>query len=209
MEGGKQGRFKKFGAAIKKAAEDAQVASATRENDNRNSYGKLVRSAQFGTNTVEIYERGYVRVGMFLTAKSQFEKLQSIKFTTQVQDKSAGGRAAMGVMTGGLNYLGSKEKRVVFLTIATDRKMHTLQAEGGMTRSEDKAGMALEAAGNAVLGIMKDATPAQVNVVNQPPPPAAQPDILDQIKKLADLHAAGVLTDEEFAAKKADLLDRM
>ncbi|MBA3232428.1 MAG: SHOCT domain-containing protein [Propionibacteriales bacterium] len=31
----------------------------------------------------------------------------------------------------------------------------------------------------------------------------------DQIKKLADLHAAGVLTDEEFAAKKADLLNRM
>ena len=31
----------------------------------------------------------------------------------------------------------------------------------------------------------------------------------EQIKKLADLHAAGILTDDEFATKKADLLDRM
>ncbi|MGB3339512.1 MAG: SHOCT domain-containing protein [Devosia sp.] len=39
--------------------------------------------------------------------------------------------------------------------------------------------------------------------------PAAQglaPDALDQLKKLAELHAAGVLTDEEFATQKARLL---
>ena len=31
-------------------------------------------------------------------------------------------------------------------------------------------------------------------------------DALDKLSKLADLHKAGVLTDEEFAAKKAELL---
>lgn len=36
-----------------------------------------------------------------------------------------------------------------------------------------------------------------------------QPDIADQIKKLADLRDAGILTEEEFATKKAELLDRM
>jgi hypothetical protein len=76
-----------------------------------------------------------------------------------------------------------------------------------MLSGDEKAGLALEAAGNAVLGVIKDATPIQVSIANPPLPPAA--DIPDQIKKLADLHAAGVLTDEEFAAKKADLLDRM
>jgi hypothetical protein len=30
-----------------------------------------------------------------------------------------------------------------------------------------------------------------------------------QIRKLADLHEAGILTDEEFAAKKSELLARM
>ena len=37
--------------------------------------------------------------------------------------------------------------------------------------------------------------------------PAADP--LDQIKKLADLHAQGILTDEEFETKKTELLGEM
>jgi hypothetical protein len=35
------------------------------------------------------------------------------------------------------------------------------------------------------------------------------PDIPTQIEKLADLHAKGILTDEEFTRKKAELLGRM
>jgi hypothetical protein len=38
---------------------------------------------------------------------------------------------------------------------------------------------------------------------------AAQPDVVAQITKLASLHDAGILTDEEFAAKKAELLERL
>jgi hypothetical protein len=42
-------------------------------------------------------------------------------------------------------------------------------------------------------------------------PPAAAPapsedDQLEQLEKLGDLHAKGILTDEEFAAKKAQIL---
>lgn len=33
--------------------------------------------------------------------------------------------------------------------------------------------------------------------------------IVDQIRKLAELHEAGILTEEEFAAKKAELLARL
>lgn len=40
------------------------------------------------------------------------------------------------------------------------------------------------------------------------PAPAA-PDVLDQIAKLSSLKDAGVLTEEEFQTKKADLLDRL
>jgi len=39
--------------------------------------------------------------------------------------------------------------------------------------------------------------------------PPAQQDVVEQIEKLASLHAAGILTDEEFAVKKAQLLDRL
>ncbi len=40
-------------------------------------------------------------------------------------------------------------------------------------------------------------------------PAPAQPDLMDQLRKLGELRAAGVLTEEEFAAKKADLLSRL
>ena len=41
-----------------------------------------------------------------------------------------------------------------------------------------------------------------------PPPPAApaQADMLTQLQKLGELKAAGVLTEEEFAAQKAKIL---
>ena len=43
-----------------------------------------------------------------------------------------------------------------------------------------------------------------------PFPHAAPPEsITDQLRKLGELHQAGILTDDEFTAKKADLLDRM
>lgn len=37
----------------------------------------------------------------------------------------------------------------------------------------------------------------------------SQEDVLGKIQKLAELQAAGVLTEAEFAEKKADLLDRL
>ena len=39
-----------------------------------------------------------------------------------------------------------------------------------------------------------------------PAPAAAAPDQLGQLKELGELHASGVLTDEEFAAQKAKSL---
>jgi len=38
------------------------------------------------------------------------------------------------------------------------------------------------------------------------PAPAAQPDVTEELTKLAQLHSQGILTDEEFSAKKAQLL---
>lgn len=39
-----------------------------------------------------------------------------------------------------------------------------------------------------------------------PPPPPPQDDPADQVEHLAQLHASGVLTDDEFAAAKAKAL---
>jgi hypothetical protein len=39
--------------------------------------------------------------------------------------------------------------------------------------------------------------------------PTSEPSIPEQIRSLSELHAAGILTDDEFTAKKAELLARM
>ncbi|WP_026075524.1 PH domain-containing protein [Cellulomonas massiliensis] len=40
-------------------------------------------------------------------------------------------------------------------------------------------------------------------------PPSADTDVMEQIRQLGELHGAGILTDEEFSAKKAELLARL
>jgi hypothetical protein len=44
---------------------------------------------------------------------------------------------------------------------------------------------------------------------SQRPAPRPQADPIDQLKRLAELRDAGVLSDEEFETKKAELLARM
>ncbi|RFA13934.1 hypothetical protein B7R21_07630 [Subtercola boreus] len=61
-----------------------------------------------------------------------------------------------------------------------------------------------------VSGLVKDRFPSR----SQPTPkveatPEAEIDVADQLHKLASLRDAGILTDGEFAAKKAELLARL
>jgi uncharacterized RDD family membrane protein YckC len=66
-----------------------------------------------------------------------------------------------------------------------------------------------------VMGPPAYAPPVTLPGTERPPaPPPSQAggsgaDVANQLEKLAALHDAGVLTDEEFAAKKAELLSRM
>lgn len=50
----------------------------------------------------------------------------------------------------------------------------------------------------------QDAPPPQY----APPPPPAQPDLVTQLKQLAELKDEGILTEDEFNAQKAKLLNR-
>ena len=64
------------------------------------------------------------------------------------------------------------------------------------------AGAAIGAAA-ARRGNENDAPPEQYEAA--PPAPAPESDA-DQLQELAQLHASGALTDEEFAAAKAKIL---
>ncbi|QNE48499.1 SHOCT domain-containing protein [Glaciihabitans sp. INWT7] len=59
-----------------------------------------------------------------------------------------------------------------------------------------------------ILGKYDVVAPA-VPAAAQPAPPTVQPEIHDQLQKLASLRDSGILTDEEFTAKKAELLARL
>lgn len=62
-----------------------------------------------------------------------------------------------------------------------------------------------EQAFSLVSGLLRNRTsPAPVDATA-----ASAPDVADQLTKLASLRDAGVLTEEEFAAKKTELLARM
>jgi len=91
---------------------------------------------------------------------------------------------------------------------------------GGMARTAVVAGTAT-AVSNRVSrrqanrwGAQEQQQYAQQQAYEQPayapPPPQAAPaeqdDMLEQLQKLGELKAAGVLTEEEFAAQKAKIL---
>lgn len=185
-------------------------------------YGRLVASESFAGRRIELYEGGYVRFGGAAThaligaldgalddlskrddavapRENRFEKLRAIKASTQVQDKSAGGRAVASAASFGLSKLASNENRFLFLTISTDRETYSLQEKGGMSRLQDQIPMKLERAGRGILDALGSVAPS---------PPTAQPtgSVADQLRDLAALHRDDVLTDEEFAAAKAKLL---
>ncbi len=52
----------------------------------------------------------------------------------------------------------------------------------------------------------QDAQQAAAAAAAAPPPPPQEDDATAQLQNLANLHAQGVLTDEEFAASKAKIL---
>jgi hypothetical protein len=52
----------------------------------------------------------------------------------------------------------------------------------------------------------QDAQAQQQQYAEPAPAPAAEPDVTEELTKLAQLHSQGILTDEEFSAKKAQLL---
>ena|SRR6478609_6037737 len=91
---------------------------------------------------------------------------------------------------------------------------------GGMARTAVVAGTAT-AVSNRVSrrqanrwSAQQEPAPPPQQQYQEPPPPAYAPpppvddtpDMLDQLQKLGELRAAGVLTEAEFAAQKAKIL---
>lgn len=77
---------------------------------------------------------------------------------------------------------------------------------GTMARTAVVAGTATAVSGRVAR---RQASKYQQQQAAQAPPeapPASADDTTAQLQQLAELHAQGILTDEEFAAKKAQIL---
>ncbi|MBN6192094.1 MULTISPECIES: SHOCT domain-containing protein [unclassified Microbacterium] len=146
----------------------------------------------------------------------------------------SGGKITAGVLTGGVSLLatgvkgGKDEHDMVLLkhvTNVTSRKdglkyyAVDVQTSAGAAVNTITFRVSRDEAAqfrSVILGAMQEQeAKASAPVVVQAPmsaapaPAAAAPDLTAQLQQLAALRDAGVLTEEEFAAKKADILARI
>lgn len=194
--------------------------------------------------------RKELTVAASITRKTPYEKLLSIKYTQPAEDSppnaptvmdgavgsvvsslfkggstlmktTVPGLAAAGVVQGVAHFAGAAGRRA-YLTIATDRAIHSLtnESSNGVTTKTNKAhnevGAVLETAGMSVLGLT-DAVPQEaqaapaIESASAPPlaavgQPTAAPTVVERLREMAELHRDGILSDQEFADAKARLL---
>lgn len=140
-----------------------------------------------------------------------------LKGTKHLMKASAPGLAAAGIA-----HVAGQASRTSYLTIATDRQIYTLSNQipnsvGLKTAKKGHVdvGLALEAAGNAVLGFKETST---ADAKAAAPPTAVAPDaavaaqtpapsLADRLREIAMLHQEGILSDEEFASAKAKMIN--
>jgi hypothetical protein len=112
--------------------------------------------------------------------------------------KSMTGRGVAAMATAGLSLAASNNRGVVYVTVIgekTGTRTYTTRNPSGTQLTSIRT---LKAAADTIIQ-RADAVAAD----------GAQADVMTQIQRLAELHSAGALTDEEFATKKAELLDRL
>ncbi|WP_232333644.1 SHOCT domain-containing protein [Agromyces laixinhei] len=181
-----------------------------------------------------------------ITRKTPYEKLRSIKYSQPAKDKVPAGPSGLegavssavttlikggtglmkasvpGLAVAGVTHLAGVEGRRAYLTITTDKAIHTLTNEssnGYITKTNkghNEVGAELEATGMSVLGIVDVATleaqPApDLESGSEPRLAAASqttagPTLAERLREMAGLHRDGILSDEEFANAKAKLL---
>lgn len=228
---------------IRRQAEDAQAAGALVTSG---VFGtSTIEIYENGYVRVASWGEGVSGTGSkSIDKNTPYERLRSINFT-QPEGQSSGATSspegalgpavaklmkggkglmkasASGMAVAGFAQLASNAAQKSFLTIATDKQIHTLTNQSSNSvglktsnKGHDDVGRALQVAGNAVLGVVEDESRPVVaapSIAADPEPaPASQaaaaPTLSSRLRELADLHKEGILSDEEFAAAKAKLL---
>ena len=173
-------------------------------------YGRLISNETFFGTSIRLYSKGFVRVGS--TRNAPYEKLLGISGSADVSKKTAIGRGIVAGMTMGTNLLVSPNKRGdVYLTIVTDRKTHALhQSPPGL--KDIQVMHNLVAAGEAILkgqssnSYIQPIESRSLEEKNSAITGVVLADLLSSLQKLGDLHAAGVVSDDEFTQLKEQIM---
>ena len=194
---------KEAAKAQKIAAKEAQRAEKSMSRQAQaDKYGRKAASAviQNGVmlTNVSIYDKGYVKIS------GSYEKLLGISGDTQVNKKTGIGRSAATIASfatpfPGFNLLSPGQRGRISLTIVTDKKTHLFSTDQ-VHESAVRNYQSLLGAGTAILQM------TQIETVSNSPQQISSTDLGTQLKQISELHAQGILSDEEFTAAKSKLL---
>ncbi|MFL2002001.1 SHOCT domain-containing protein [Microbacterium sp. A1-JK] len=135
----------------------------------------------------------------------------------------SGAKMTAGVLTGGLSMLATGVKNgkagsemipvksMTSVTVKRDGMLNSLVSviTSGNTVDFRVSHKEAETVKRTLTDLMLGNHPAQATPAAAPSTPAASPDVPAQLQQLAALRDAGVLTEEEFTAKKSEILARM
>jgi ribosomal protein L7/L12 len=154
--------------------------------------------------TLALYRDGtFTTMGLFRTSDPD----RLVAFSSDIDSmrrKSVTGRGAAALVTGGMSVLASNNRGVIYVTITGERsgtKTYTTKNPENKLLSTIRS---LQTAADHLL-----ASPsAVVTASDEDSATATQRNdgVAAQLKMLAELHASGALSDEEFATAKARVL---
>ena len=151
--------------------------------------------------TLALYNDGtFTTTGLFHTGEPE----HLIAFTSDIDSmrrKSVTGRGAAWFATGGMSIFASNNRGVIYVTITgaiSGTKTYTTKNPGDKLLSTIRT---LQTAADQLL-----ASPPTAPAGLSTSPSQQSSDVATQLKTLAELHASGALSDDEFVAAKARLL---
>lgn len=162
-----------------------------------NLYGTVLADERFGGRRVRILSKGYVSI----SAAGGYQRLLSVEENFVIQKKSGVGRAAFAVATSGANLLTSNKRGNLYLSFVTDSGTTTLK-EDPPTDSGVQRASALALAGRAA--IEEAARSSSTPTSSLPAHPA--PGVPERLAKAKELLDQGVITAEEYAASRAQII---
>lgn len=189
--------------------------------------GNLMASA--GDNVREDIEAAKARMATKFGGRRELKRLQDHVWPTEVVE-----RMATGSYGGGLGLLVMTDKRLIFLRegIMSSTledfpfdKISSIQWSSGMLlgkitiflsgnkgeidQVDKKDGKAIADHVRSRISSLCEASVAEVPTPQQVTSPNATPSHLELLQQLHQMKEAGILSEDEFASKKAEILSRM